>query len=104
VRAGWPDGSACASRDWIEATGDYVSLQLGTKTHLLRGTMASLEARLDPRSFVRIHRSTIVQIERVRQLCTDAHGDYAAVLRDGRRLRVGRKYREGVLARLGMRW
>lgn len=90
--------------DWIEAAGDYVSLHVAAKTYLLRGTMKSLERRLDPRRFLRIHRSTIVQLDRIRHVRSDAHGDYVVVLEGGERLRVGRSYRDEVLERVGMRW
>ena len=93
-----------ASVDWIEATGDYVSLHVGGKTHLLRGTMAGLEGRLDPRRFLRVHRSAIVQLGRIRHLRAGGHGAYFAVLEGGERVRVGRSYRDAVLERLGVRW
>lgn len=90
--------------EWIEADGDYVTLHTDGKAHLLRGTMASLERRLDPVRFLRIHRSAIVQVDRVRELRSDEHGDYEVVLRGGRRLRVSRTYRDAALRRLGMKW
>lgn len=89
--------------DWIEASGDYATLHAGEKTHLLRTTMTELERVLDPTEFLRIHRSTIVRLKRIRRLLTDDHGDYIAVLEEGRRLRVGRTYRDVVLQRLGLR-
>mgnify|MGYP001386779587 CR=1 FL=1 len=91
-----------ASVDWIEAAPDYVRLHVAGETHLLRMALAELERRLDPGRFVRLHRSTIVQHDRVRELYVDPHGDYFAVLRDGTRLRVGRSYRTEVLRRLGV--
>lgn len=89
--------------DWIEASGDYATLHEGRTTHLLRTTMTELQRALDPRAFLRIHRSAIVRIARVRRLRSDDHGDYVAVLDDGRELRVGRTYRDDVLHRLGLR-
>jgi two-component system, LytTR family, response regulator len=88
--------------DSIEAARDYVSLRSGSRRYLLRTTMASLEQRLDPARFLRIHRSTIVQIDRVRGLHADVHGEYDVILEHGVRLRVGRSYRDAVLARLGV--
>jgi two-component system LytT family response regulator len=80
--------------DWIEAAGNYVRLHHGGQKHLLRETMASLEAQLDPRRFARIHRSTIVHLDRVRELHHILHGDYSVFLRDGTRLTLLRGYRE----------
>jgi len=80
--------------DWIEASGNYVRLHLGRENHLLRETMSSLEARLDPQRFARIHRSTIVNVERIKELHHIFHGDYSVLLRDGTRLTLSRGYRE----------
>lgn len=90
--------------DWVEAARDYVSLHVGRKTHLLRASLTALERRLDPRRFLRVHRSAIVQLDRIRQLQLDAHGDYVAVLDGGDRVRVGRSYRDALLRRLGRSW
>jgi two-component system LytT family response regulator len=87
--------------DWIEAAGNYLRLHVGGDTPLLRETMNSLEARLDGRRFVRIHRSTIVNIERIRELQPSFHGDYAVRLRDGTELTLSRGYRDKVQAALG---
>jgi two-component system LytT family response regulator len=80
--------------DWIEAAGNYVRLHHGGESHLLRETMTAVEGRLDPRRFVRIHRSTIVNLTRIRELRHILHGDYSVVLRDGTRLTMSRGYRE----------
>ncbi len=80
--------------DWIEAAGNYVRLRIGKESHLLRETMSSLETRLDPRVFARIHRSTIVNIDRIRELNHIFHGDYSVQLKDGTRLTLSRGYRE----------
>jgi len=80
--------------DWIEAAGNYVRLHHGGESHLLRETMSSLEQRLDPLRFVRIHRSSFVNLDRVRELRHVLHGDYAVVLRDGTRLTLSRGFRE----------
>jgi two-component system, LytTR family, response regulator len=83
-----------ADVDWIEAAGNYVRLHHGGESHLLRETMTALEGRLDPNHFVRIHRSTIVNLDRVKELRHILHGDYALILRDGTRLTLSRGFRE----------
>jgi two-component system LytT family response regulator len=80
--------------DWIEAAGNYLKLHVGPESHLLRETMGNLEARLDPDKFIRIHRSTIVNIERIQELQPWFHGDYVVVLRDGTQLTLSRSYRQ----------
>jgi two-component system LytT family response regulator len=80
--------------DWIEAAANYLRLHAGTEAHLLRETMSGLEARLDPEKFLRIHRSTIVNIERIRELQPWFHGDYVVLLRDGTKLTLSRSYRQ----------
>lgn len=82
--------------DWIEAAGNYVELHVGSESHLLRETMNKLARRLDPKLFLRIHRRTIVNVERIRQLEGVTHGEYVVVLKDGTRLGSSRGYREGV--------
>jgi two-component system LytT family response regulator len=87
---------------WIEADGTYVKLHTRDgAVHLHRGLLGSLDASLDDRSFVRIHRSAIVNIDVVEELRQDAHGDYVAVLRDRTQIRVGRRFRARLQARLG---
>lgn len=80
--------------DWIDAAGNYVRLNAGEHSHLLRETMAGIEGRLDAERFVRIHRSTIVNIDRVKELVQGPHGDFVVVLRSGKRLPLSRGYRE----------
>ncbi|HEY1375440.1 MAG TPA: LytTR family DNA-binding domain-containing protein [Gemmataceae bacterium] len=80
--------------DWIEAAGNYSRLHVGKRTHLLRETMTALEARLDPKRFVRIHRSTIVNLERIRELQPYFHGDYVVLLHDGTQLTLSRTHRQ----------
>jgi len=80
--------------DWIEAAGNYVRLHLGTESHLFRETMNRMEARLDGRRFARIHRSRIVNTERVKELQPWFNGDYVVVLRDGTRLTLSRGYKK----------
>jgi two-component system LytT family response regulator len=87
--------------DWLESAGNYVSLHLGRKTHLIRETLSGLEKRLDPARFVRIHRCTIVQIDRVRELETYFHGEYKVILQDGTQLTLSRNYRENLSALTG---
>ncbi len=87
--------------DWIEAADNYVSLHVGRDSHLLRGTMASIEERLDSRKFLRIHRSTIVNLDRVLELSPLFHGDYAVRLRDGTNLTLSRSCREKLQEPLG---
>ena len=87
---------------WIEADGMYVKLHTRDgSVHLHRGLLGSFDAALDERRFVRIHRSAIVNIDLVHELRQDAHGDYIAVLRDQTEVRVGRRFRTRLQARLG---
>lgn len=83
-----------ADIDWIEAADYYVTLHAGGKAHLLRETMAALEKRLDPARFVRVHRSAIVNIDRVREIHPLFRGDCALVLADGTRVKLSRARRE----------
>ncbi len=87
--------------DWIEAAGNYVRLHAGGEKHLLRETMSKLEAQLDPGKFLRIHRSTIVNLERIQELQPAFHGDYVVLLRDGTRLTLSRNYRDKLQEVLG---
>jgi two-component system LytT family response regulator len=87
--------------DWIEAAGNYVKLHVGTETHLFRETMTALEGQLDPDIFFRIHRSHIVNIERVKELQPWFNGEYVVFLRSGARLTLSRGYREKLQDRIG---
>lgn len=87
--------------DWIEAAGNYVRLHVGATSHLLRETMNSIEARLDPEKFFRIHRSRIVNMERIQEMQPWLNGEYAVVLRNGTRVTLSRGYREKLQERLG---
>ena len=80
--------------DWIGADGDYVRIHASGRSHLIRDTMAAMENRLDRGAFVRIHRSTIVNTSRIRELRPYSSREYAVILRDGTRLRLSRRYRE----------
>jgi len=77
-----------ADIDWVETRGDYLALHAGSDVHLHRGTLGTLEQRLDPAEFVRIHRSTLVRLSRIRELEPYFHGDYAVTLQDSTRLRL----------------
>src|SRR5687767_996873 len=87
--------------DWIEAAGNYVKLHVGTESHLFRETMNTLEARLNPDTFYRIHRSHIVNIERVRELQPWFNGEYVVFLKNGTRLTLSRGYREKLQEKIG---
>ena len=90
-----------ADVDWIAADGDYMRLHVGGKSSLVRMTMAQLERRLNPRRFLRVHRSAIVNLDAVRSVEVGVHGDYVLRLRDGSRVKLSRSYRDAVLAALG---
>jgi two-component system LytT family response regulator len=87
--------------DWIEAAGNYVKLHVGADAHLFRETMSALEAQLDPDRFFRIHRSHIVNIERVKELQPWFNGEYVVFLKSGARLTLSRGYREKLQERIG---
>ena len=82
--------------DWIEAQGNYLALHAGGAIHLVRESLARLEARLDPSRFVRIHRGTIVAVDRVRSITPVAAGDANVTLKDGAILRASRTYRDRI--------
>ncbi|HEX8137193.1 MAG TPA: LytTR family DNA-binding domain-containing protein [Pyrinomonadaceae bacterium] len=84
--------------DWIEADNYYAKLHTGRKAHLLRETMNDLETRLDPEKFLRIHRSAIVNLDRVREMHPHFNGDYIVVLEDGTQLKMSRSRREQIRA------
>lgn len=88
--------------DYITADGPYAELHTGDKTHLIRETMTTLEERLDPRQFVRIHRSAIVRLQLVETLLRGAGGDYEVQLKGGLRIPVSRSRREELERRLGV--
>ncbi len=87
--------------DWVEAAGVYVELHTGKKVHLHRASITELEAQLTPAKFVRIHRSTLVNLERIRELRPVTHGEFRAVLTDGTELKVSRGYRHRLEEQLG---
>ena len=87
--------------DWVDAAGNYVRLHSKGETHQLRETMSHLEKRLDPEKFLRIHRSTIVNIECIKELQQQFHGDYVVLLHNGKRLTLSRSYRDRIQGLLG---
>jgi two-component system, LytTR family, response regulator len=89
--------------DWIEAADYYVCLHVGPRTHLLRRSMAEVSEELDDAAFCRIHRSAIVNLQRVKQLQTSEDGGTDIVLESGTRLPISRRYRKDLQARLGLR-
>lgn len=82
--------------DWIDAAGDYMCVHADGRTYVLRETMKSLEAILDPKIFQRVHRSTIVNIQRVRRLRPHTNGEYFLTLDDGQEIKLSRSYRDRV--------
>jgi two-component system, LytTR family, response regulator len=87
--------------DWIEAAGNYVRLHMKDQSHLFRETMNQMESRLDPQRFFRIHRSRIVNTERIKELQPWFNGEYVVLLQNGAQLRLSRSYREKLEDRLG---
>ena len=88
--------------DWIEADRNYVRIHVGTVAHTIRDRISHLEETLDPRLFARIHRSTIVNLNRVREMQQWFSGDYVVILDDGTRLRLSRHYRDRVEKQVGV--
>lgn len=86
--------------EWIEAVGDYACLHVSGRTHVLRATLTDLETRLEPQGFARIHRSSIVNLGRIREIRKREFGDRTVVLEDGTRLKMSRTYRREVEERL----
>src|ERR1044071_2412926 len=86
--------------DWISTVGNYVRLHVGRESHLMRETMTGMESQLSPDRFMRIHRSTIVNLDRVKEVQPWAKGEYVVIMRDGTRLIMSRRYRERLNERL----
>ena len=84
--------------DWVEASGNYVKIHTATDAHLLRESMKNMEAKLDPKTFVRIHRSAIVNIDRIKELEPWFHGEYVVIMRDGTRLTASRVFSDRLSA------
>jgi two-component system, LytTR family, response regulator len=89
--------------DWIEAADYYACLHVGHRTHMLRRSISELEQDLDPATFCRIHRSTIVNLDRVRGLKLNEDGEYEVLLENETKLRLSRSYRKQLQTRLGVR-
>lgn len=87
--------------DWVEAAGNYVRVHVRGSTHVLRQSMKNMEARLDPDVFVRIHRSAIVNADRIRELQPWLHGEYVVILDDGTRLSASRVFSGRLNALIG---
>jgi len=88
--------------DWLESAGNYICLHVGKQTHIIRETLTQLEDQLDPQKFARIHRSAIVNMERVQELRPYFHGDYKVFLQNGVELSLSRKYRDELYRRMGI--
>jgi len=87
--------------DWLEAEGNYVRLHAGKESYLLRDTISALESQLDPKKFIRVHRSAIVNIDRITELQPWFHGEYRIILTEGVQLTLSRTYREKLHELLG---
>ncbi len=87
---------AVADVDRLEADGNYVAVVAGGRRHLVRETLQTFESRLDPAEFVRLHRSHIVRIDRIKRMEPCGHGEYELTLTDGTRLTSSRSYREQI--------
>jgi two-component system LytT family response regulator len=83
-----------ADIDWVEAADNYVTLHIGKEAHMMRETMTSLEGRLPDDKFMRISRSTIVNVERIQELQPMFHGEYIVLLKTGTKLTLSRSYRD----------
>lgn len=82
--------------DWIDAAGDYMCIHAQGKTHIIRETMKTLQQRLDPERFQRVHRSTIVNVKKVKELHPHSNGEYFLVLNNGSELKLSRSYKDVV--------
>ena len=89
-----------ADVDWFEADGNYVKVHAGKQVHVIRETIGTLESQLDRNQFARIHRSTVVNLDRIQELQPWFAGDYVVLLRDGTKLKLSRTYREQLQVRL----
>jgi len=87
--------------DWVEAADNYVNIKVGKESHMMRETMTSLEAKLPVEKFMRISRSTIVNVERIQELQPMFHGEYIVVLKNGTKLTLSRSYRDKLDRLLG---
>ena len=87
--------------DWIETHGNYVKVYAGRESHLIRGTMQSLETKLNPEKFVRVHRSVMVNVEKIKEIYPRSNGDQDLVLHNGQQLMLSRNYRDRFFTLLG---
>jgi len=87
--------------DWIETHGNYLKVYAGRESHLIRGTMQSLETKLNPEKFVRVHRSAIVNVEKIKEMYPRSNGDQDLVLQNGQQLMLSRSYRDKFFSVLG---
>jgi two-component system LytT family response regulator len=87
--------------DWIETYGNYLKVHAARESHLIRGTMQSLEAKLNPEKFVRVHRSIIVNVEKIKEIYPRSNGDQDLILQNGQQLMLSRNYRDKFFAVLG---
>lgn len=87
--------------DWIETHGNYLKVYAGRESHLIRGTMQSLETKLNPEKFVRVHRTVIVNVEKIKEIYPRSNGDQDLILQNGRQLMLSRNYRDKFFAALG---
>jgi two-component system LytT family response regulator len=90
-----------AAVDWMSAADNYVTLHVGGQEYLVRDTLSALEQRLDASEFVRVHRSTIVRVDRIAELLPDLHGDYRIRLKNGTEVALSRTYRSRLEDRFG---
>ena len=87
--------------DWLEADDKYVHLHTGKSTRMVRQTLSAMEDQLDPKKFVRVHRSAIVNTDRIKELQPLFNGEHSLILEDGTRLTLSRKYKDRLFQLLG---
>ncbi len=85
-----------ADIDWVDAAGDYMCIHANDETHVMRITMKELEEQLDPANFQRVHRSTIVNLDRVTKVCSHMNGEFHLILNNGAAIKMSRSYKEKV--------
>lgn len=90
-----------ADIEWVDAAGDYMCVHVGGKTHIMRTTMKRLESSLNPETFIRVHRSSIVNVNSITSAATHLNGEYVLTLSGGARLKVSRSYRDSIKSLLG---
>ena len=93
-----------AEVDWLGAADNYVTIHAGAREYLVRDTIAAVERQLDPAQFLRVHRSTIVRIDRIAELVPELHGDFRIRLKNGAELALSRTYRARVEAQFGRKF